>query len=115
MEHQIIAVANQLIKNGKKPTVAMVRAKLTQHVPMPLLLRTLQKLESMTAAQIAELVTESPGANPTKNPANSDAKDDELAALKQQVNALHNEVALLKQELKQQSNEIAKLIERTQS
>lgn len=60
MEHQIIAIANQLIKNGKKPTVAMVRAKLTQRVAMPLLLRTLQKIESMTPAQIAELVTRAP-------------------------------------------------------
>jgi ubiquinone biosynthesis protein UbiJ len=104
MERQIIAIANQLIQKGKKPTVATVKAKLTQPVAMPLLLRTLQKFGSMTQEQIAELVCE----QPISVPASDNAQNNELAALKQQVNQLHSDVARLKQQL----NDIENLLKR---
>ncbi len=39
---EIIAVANQLANQGKKPSVALVKNKLSQQVPLPLLISTLK-------------------------------------------------------------------------
>lgn len=94
MEDQIIAVANQLIKKGKKPTVAMVKAKLTQQVALPLLLKTLQKIESMTPEQIAELASEG---LPLQSDETTD--DNELTTMRQQIIQLNQEVAQLKQQI----------------
>lgn len=39
---EIIAIANQLANQGKKPSVALVKNKLSQQVPLPLLISTLK-------------------------------------------------------------------------
>jgi len=95
MEHQIIAVANQLIQNGKKPTVALVRAKLSCRVAIPVLLQTLQKIESLSPAQLNELAGED---KPTTD-IDSQPPSDDVAALTTKVDHLQQEVALLKQQL----------------
>jgi hypothetical protein len=94
MESQIIAVANQLIQQGKKPTVALVRAKLTQRVAMPILLNTLNKIASLTPEQLNEL-----SADTAKPAMKSPFKSNNLAELSAQVIELQNEVSQLKQQL----------------
>ncbi|QOL24540.1 hypothetical protein LP316_09230 [Thalassotalea sp. LPB0316] len=39
---EIIITANILANQGKKPSVALVKAKLTQNVPLPLIISTLK-------------------------------------------------------------------------
>jgi hypothetical protein len=41
---EISICANQLANAGKKPTVALVKAKLRQAVPLPTLISTLKKM-----------------------------------------------------------------------
>jgi len=95
MEHQIIAIVNQLIQNGKKPTVALVRAKLTSHVAMPILLRTLHKVESLTPAQISALVDDSSQSTPKS----SQATPNEISVLNAKVDQLQDQVTQLQQQL----------------
>ncbi|OUR59619.1 hypothetical protein A9Q74_16920 [Colwellia sp. 39_35_sub15_T18] len=39
---EILALANQLANNGKKPTVALIKGKLTKTVPLPTIISTLK-------------------------------------------------------------------------
>ncbi len=39
---EILGLANQLANNGKKPTVALIKAKLTKSVPLPTIISTLK-------------------------------------------------------------------------
>lgn len=39
---EILTIANQLANEGKQPSVAMVKAKLTQSIPLPTIIKTLK-------------------------------------------------------------------------
>ena len=39
---EILALANQIANDGKKPTVALIKAKLTKRVPLPAIISTLR-------------------------------------------------------------------------
>jgi anti-sigma factor ChrR (cupin superfamily) len=39
---EILAIANQLANQGKKPTVALIKTRLSQPVPLPQLITTLK-------------------------------------------------------------------------
>ncbi|MBO9488881.1 hypothetical protein J7384_00735 [Endozoicomonas sp. G2_1] len=39
---QIFIIANQLANQGKKPTVALVKTKLTEPTPLPVIIKTLK-------------------------------------------------------------------------
>ena len=95
MEQQILAIAKQLKKLGKKPTVALVRGKLSNPVPMPLLLRTLKQFEMMTPEQIDAL---DDGLTANSQQATT-TETSQLTELKQQFDAMSKELAQVKKEL----------------
>lgn len=39
---EILTIANKIANTGKKPTVALIKTKLSQNVPLPLLISTLK-------------------------------------------------------------------------
>ena len=97
MEYQIINIAYQLIKSGKQPTVAMVKAKLSVAVPMPILINTLQKVSAMSPQKISQLLE---SMQPAAAVAERQVKDNgELSSLKAQVTQLQNDVDSLKAQL----------------
>ncbi len=97
MEYQIINIAYQLIKSGKQPTVAMVKAKLSVAVPMPILINTLQKVSAMSPQKISQLLE---SMQPAAAVAERQVTDGgELSSLKAQVTQLQNDVDSLKAQL----------------
>jgi len=54
METEILNLAKQLVRQGKKPTVALIRAKLSRRVAMPLIIQTLQRFDSLSAVEDQE-------------------------------------------------------------
>ncbi|MEY8216493.1 MAG: hypothetical protein RPR97_18665 [Colwellia sp.] len=39
---EILVLANQLANKGKKPTIALIKAKLTKNIPLPTIISTLK-------------------------------------------------------------------------
>ncbi|NRA71218.1 MAG: DNA-binding protein [Gammaproteobacteria bacterium] len=92
MEKQIIIIANQLKQQGKKPSVATVRSRLTGRVNIPTLLKALQQFDAMSQEDIDRVVADTPSHQPQKQP---------TAGLQQQIDQLQQDVAGLKQQVAQ--------------
>ena len=96
ISEEILIVANQLANVGKKPTVALVKTKLSQSVPLPLLINTLKtwqhqpeytQLGATNEIKTKEAVT--PNDAITQQIADAIAPlYDEINDLKKQINAL---------------------------
>lgn len=80
-------VLEQLHQEGKEPTVALVKARLTRSVPMPALITTLKSWKSSQRVPKVEIAAEQ-----------SD-KLDRISQLEQQVAELTQRLALLEAKL----------------
>lgn len=56
METDIILVAKQLIEEGKEPTVALVKARLSRPLTMPVIIMVLQKISGLSLEKITKLL-----------------------------------------------------------
>jgi K+-transporting ATPase c subunit len=99
---QISAIANQLANQGKKPTVALVKAKLTSAVPLPAIIASLKSWQhdpdKIALTQIPSDAVTPPvsGLDPATQALISQALTLALAPI-------HQELADIKKQLKQLS------------
>jgi|GEM_PF-1914130 len=91
MENEILAIAKQLVAQGKTPTIALVKGKLSRRVAMPILIQALQRFDSLSTQERQKITTQEA---PTRI---SDSS--EQTALANQVVALRQDVELLKQQI----------------
>jgi len=104
---EILVCANQLANEGKKPTVALIKAKLAKPAPLPSIISTLKTWQhdpefiAVTREEDIELNSES---NP---PSSEEVKliiqqtlNDELAEMKRELNDLKELIKQLSKRLK---------------
>ncbi|MDP2562233.1 hypothetical protein [Psychrobium sp. 1_MG-2023] len=104
MEKHILAIAKQLTQQGKKPSVALVRAKLSRPVPIPVLVKSLQYFESLSAEQIADIDDaqhRAPSTEKVEPLSDSQKILQQLADLTAEVVSLRKETNELKQLIKE--------------
>jgi len=56
METDIILAAKQLIEEGKEPTVALVKARLSRPLTMPIIIMVLQKISGFSLEELTKLL-----------------------------------------------------------
>lgn len=102
MENDILIAVHQLLVENKKPTVATVKGKLATPVPMPSIIKVLQKTMSLSANDVAKLLPQAPSVDTSivEKPA-------DIAELSQQVAELTAELKATKQQL----NDLQRLVE----
>lgn len=103
MENDILIAIHQLLVENKKPTVATVKGKLAIPVPMPSIIKVLQKTINLSAKDVANLLPQAP--NVDRSIADKPA---DIAELSQQVSELTAELKATKQQL----NDLQRLVEK---
>ena len=98
---QITQIANQLANEGKKPTVALVKAKLTTPTPMPTIISTLKNWQHDPKAVTQEAHTEETVTTTENTSEIAQLLAELITPLKQEISALKEEVRLLREQLKQ--------------
>ncbi|WP_440873806.1 hypothetical protein [Thalassotalea sp. PLHSN55] len=102
---EILIIANRLANQGKKPSVALVKTKLTQQVPLPTIIQTLKTWQHDPEF----IATANQATTETKASTNlATAKEQEIqqaialaiAPLQQEVAQLKEQVALLLTKMK---------------
>jgi len=88
METDIILAAKQLIEEGKEPTVALVKARLSRPLTMPVIIMVLQKIAGLSLEKITKLL-----------PADVIAAEEKLKEQTLTEATLHQEVTRLSNEL----------------
>jgi len=95
METDIILAAKQLIEEGKEPTVALVKARLSRPLTMPIIVMVLQKISGLSLAQITKLL---PADVIAAQEALEQEADNEIM-LQKEVVRLSNELVKIKKQL----------------
>ncbi|MBU2893962.1 hypothetical protein KO495_11605 [Colwellia sp. D2M02] len=106
---EILMFANQLANDGKKPTVALVKAKLSQPVPLPTLIKTLKSWQH-DPKFIAPPAQTTPQEN--KKHENDDATSNAILEERIQISinkALSHELTQIREELSEMKQMIAEL------
>ena len=98
---EIIITANRIANEGRKPSVALVKGRLTQATPLPVIISTLKTWQHQPD------YVDGKGSNSIKDEKPKNKTSD---AVTRQINEAVNEaIEPLKQEIKQLKIEIAKL------
>jgi hypothetical protein len=100
---EISIIANKLANAGKKPTVALVKAKLSSSAPLPLIISTLKNWTHDVAFIEQAIKTEKSTSSKIASPTTSELDH----AIKQALQPIEVELAEIKAlliELKNQSN-----------
>lgn len=90
MNDEILILANQIANNGHKPTVALIKARLKQKLPLPVIISTLRSWQHDPS--FIDLIEEKQAIiknKPTHQEFNIESFEQEL----------HNELASMKQEI----------------
>ena len=87
---EILTIANQIANAGKKPTVALIKTKLTETVPLPLIISTLK-----TWQHDPEFISLSES-KPQKNIKPREEADPLHHALSEELKEMKQEIAELK-------------------
>ncbi|MCJ8320844.1 MAG: hypothetical protein MJK12_14490 [Colwellia sp.] len=99
ISEEILIIANKIANEGKKPTIARVKTKLTSNVPLPILISTLRVWQheptftSIKATTLAEVELGEKDGEPTEI---SEIIKNALAPIKQELVQLRREIDLLK-------------------
>ena len=93
---EIIAIANQIANDGKKPTVALLKQKLTSKVPLPTLIATLK-----TWQHEPERISVAKPEHPAETIAQEQTQAVSPAELEQALVPLKEEIARLNQTIEQ--------------
>ncbi|WP_448567502.1 hypothetical protein [Thalassotalea ganghwensis] len=104
ISEEILCIANQLANQGKKPTVALIKPKLSQPVPLPSIVSALKtwthQPERTAISPLNKLANISASNNNNDMTQDiNDAIERALQPLKAQITALEKEVTELKQKL----------------
>lgn len=103
MEKDILSAIYQLLSQGKTPTVATVKSKMTSPVAMPIIIKALQLTSTMTLAQIeAQLSLKTPPHASIDSPSDIEKLQRELLEVKCDLAETKQELAQLKDWLSQQ-------------
>ena len=104
LEH-VLAAAKLVASTGKQPSLALIKTKLGNSVPLPVLIQGLQQFKSMSQESIAQLQT--PNIDASEVPPREDISELdklilELKQLKEAYHQLNNRVAQLEADNKVQ-------------
>lgn len=110
--NEILITANQLANQGKKPTVALIKAKLSQPAPLPTIISTLKSWQHQPDfISLTEDTTENESDHRKTNVAVSENEEikkliqetlnDELAQMKKELSELKDLIKDLSIQLKQ--------------
>jgi len=78
---QVLAAAKSIATSGKVPSLALIKTKLGNSVPMPILIQGLQQYKSMSQ----DLIDQLPEALLTQETTKPKAKQSEVAELKNEL------------------------------
>ncbi len=84
---QVLAVAKQITTSGKTPSVALLKSRLGNSVPMPMIIQGLQRFKSLSKEEVDALTTSQISSEKTGNSSQTMT----LEALYQQVQQLRAE------------------------
>ncbi|WP_133406496.1 hypothetical protein [Parashewanella tropica] len=98
--NQVLQFAKRLHTSGKKPTTALLKAKLGKTIPMPLILKGLQQFNSLSEQEIRELVNDESTVVKAKTEL-SLSLEEQVKVLQQQVGQLQSQQSLLLNRIEQ--------------
>lgn len=104
LEH-VLAAAKSVASTGKLPSLALIKTKLGNSVPLPILIQGLQQFKSMSQESIAQLQTPDtrlPCAEGTNEISELDTLKLELKQLKEAYHQLNNRLSKLEADNKVQ-------------
>jgi hypothetical protein len=108
---EILITANRLANEGKRPTVALVKAKLTQQVSLPTIIKTLKNWQHdadfIAMPEAKEAIKKSDKNNTTSH--SNVLQNADIQNIVQQ--ALETELSEIKQDLKEMKDLIKQLSE----
>ncbi len=104
---RIILIAQQLSKEGKVPSTALIKARLPKDVPLPLIIQGLKAWKDNPQQEISSPTEAPPACTGDKNSGSFDALlnakiNQALTPLIAQIDALKTEIAALQQQLNQE-------------
>ncbi len=108
---EILIAANTLANEGKKPTVALVKTRLKQHVPLPTLIQTLknwQHDENFVAIPTSTSIDE-------KSNTETPLQDTDVITHDKIQQIIQNTLETELSEIKQELSDMKKLIEQMSS
>lgn len=104
LEH-VLAAAKSVASTGKQPSLALIKTKLGNSVPLPILIQGLQQFKSMSQESIAQLQTfdtRLPCAEDTNEMSELDTLKLELKQVKEAYHLLNNRLSKLEADNKVQ-------------
>ncbi|WP_189377426.1 hypothetical protein [Thalassotalea profundi] len=97
---EILIIANRLANSGKKPTVALVKSRLSQSVPLALLINTLKNWQhEPDNTEIPLTAQESPLTMETEENKIELMISQAIEPLRQEINALRTQLENLKSQI----------------
>lgn len=90
---EILTIANKIANEGKKPTIALIKKKLTSNVPLPTIISTLRVWQH--EPDFTSIVTN----EPTEKQEKDEEKPEVLALIDIALAPIKQELALLRQEI----------------
>ncbi len=97
---QVLSIAKAIEDEGKLPSIALIKARLGQNIPMPELIKGLQTYKALSAEQKQNI--QAPiKPKPTTKSSSSMTAEQRLESLEKRVEKLEVENDLLKQQLEQ--------------
>ncbi len=98
---EILILANQLANQGKKPTVALIKGKLRQSVPLPVLINTLKQWQHDPDFTQLNNVTAETQTIAEKNQLSQTVSNEIERAVNQALQPLKAELLALKKQIAQ--------------
>ncbi|MDO6446429.1 hypothetical protein Q4493_11660 [Colwellia sp. 1_MG-2023] len=93
---EILAIANRLANQGKKPTVALIKTKLSQPVPLPQLISTLKTWQHEPSfTEVSPVEIEETSEVPMNNEAINEIVNQAIAPLKDEIKTLKLQIEQL--------------------
>lgn len=89
---QVLAAAKAIAISGKTPNLALIKSKVGNSIPMPLLVQGLQRFKALSKAEVEALTFEKQHLNHESSP---DKQDFSLENLQQQVQTLQQQQQVL--------------------
>ncbi len=86
---EILVIANELANEGKKPSVALIKTRLTQTIPLPTIISVLKNWQHQPDYSVSTLVSDK----------KREAKDNIIISKTELKQAIEQAIAPLKQEL----------------
>ena len=103
---QVLAAAKSIANNGHKPSLALIKSRLGNSVPMPLLIQGLQQFKALPKSEWQHL-PELEAIPPKTTDEQSNSPNDVLAHLNQQIIMMQQHINKLTQRVTQLETDLA--------